>query len=263
MLFLTNHLWLCSFFLVGVTTLIAMAGPIIIRRQVSFEKLSNNNEVAGFKFAVVGVLYAVMLAFAVIVVWEKFNDAEKDVAQEAGAATMIYRLSEGIPAAPGGAIRGALVAYLNAAIADDWPAMERGTTSPLVTRALHNLYTAVLSFNSGANRDTALLSEILYQLDQITQARRARDVMASGNVPAIVWLGLFGGAAVTLGFTFFFGSENLRAQSMMTGALSILIFSSLLIVIAIDYPFAGKVKVEPHALSVVLEDFRSDLAADH
>ena len=126
MLFLTNHLWLCGVFLVGVTTLIAMAGPIIIRRQVSLEKLSNNNEVAGFKFAVVGVLYAVMLAFAVIVVWEKFNDAEKDVAQEAGAARMIYRLSEGIPAAPGDAIRGALVAYLNAAIADDWPAMEAG-----------------------------------------------------------------------------------------------------------------------------------------
>ena len=256
MLFLTNHLWLCSIFLVGMNTLIAMAGPIIIRRQVSLEKLSNNNEVAGFKFAVVGVLYAVMLAFAVIVVWEKFNDAEKDVAQEAGAATMIYRLSEGIPAAPGNAIRGALVAYLNAAIADDWPAMEQGTTSPVVTRALNSLYTAVLGFNSSDNRDTALLSEILYQLDQITQARRARDVMASGNVPAIIWLGLFGGAFVAIGFTFFFGSENLRAQSMMTGALSILIFSALLIVIAIDYPFAGNVKVEPHALAAVLKDFK-------
>jgi Na+/proline symporter len=256
MLFLTNHLWLCSIFLVGATTLIAMAGPIIIRRQVSLEKLNNNNEVAGFKFAVVGVLYAVMLAFAVIVVWEKFNDAEKDVAQEAGAATMIYRIAEGIPATPSEAIRGALVAYLNAAITNDWPAMEHGTTSPAVTHALNNLYTAVLSFNSRENRDTALLSEILYQLDQITQARRTRDVMASGNVPAIIWLGLFGGAVVTIGFTFFFGSENLRAQSMMTGALSILIFSALLMVIAIDYPFAGSVKVEPHALSAALEDFK-------
>lgn len=256
MLFLTNHLWLCGLFLVGVTTLIAMLGPVIVRRQVSLEKLSNNNEVAGFKFAVVGVLYAVMLGFAVIVVWEKFNDAEKDVAQEAGAATMIYRISEGIPAVPGDAIRKALVAYLNTAVVDDWPAMARGTTSPAVTRALNNLYTAVLSFNSGENRDTALLSEILYQLDQITQARRARDVMASGTVPAIIWVGLFGGAAVTIGFTFFFGSENLRAQSMMTGALTILIFSALLIIIAIDYPFAGDVKVEPHALSAVLEDFK-------
>jgi len=79
--------------------------------------------------------------------------------------------------------------------------------------------------------------------------------MASGNVPEIIWLGLFGGAAVTIGFTFFFGTENLRAQTTMTGALSILIFSALLIIIAIDYPFAGNVKVQPDALSLILEEF--------
>ena len=59
-------------------------------------RLRINNEVAGFKFATVGVLYAVLLAFAVIVVWEKFSDAENNVAQEAGAAATIYRLSWGI-----------------------------------------------------------------------------------------------------------------------------------------------------------------------
>jgi hypothetical protein len=34
----------------------------------------------GVKFATVGVLYAVLLAFAVVVVWEKFNQAESEVA---------------------------------------------------------------------------------------------------------------------------------------------------------------------------------------
>ena len=32
--------------------------------------------------------------------------------------------------------------------------------------------------------------------------------------------------------TFFFGTENLRAQSVMTGALSVLIFAGLLTVVA-------------------------------
>ena len=57
MLFLTNHLWLSGLLFLGATTLIAMAGPIIVRRQVSLERLIENNEVAGFKFAVIGVLY--------------------------------------------------------------------------------------------------------------------------------------------------------------------------------------------------------------
>jgi hypothetical protein len=62
-------LWLFALLLVGVATLIAMIGPVIIRRRVSLDQLRTNNEVAGFKFATVGVIYAVLLGFAVIVVW--------------------------------------------------------------------------------------------------------------------------------------------------------------------------------------------------
>ncbi len=55
--------------------------------------MTSNNEIAGFKFATVGVIYSVLLAFSVIVVWEKFNEAETVVAQEAGAAATLYRLA--------------------------------------------------------------------------------------------------------------------------------------------------------------------------
>ena len=37
--------------------------------------------------------------------------------------------------------------------------------------------------------------------------------------------------------------------------LSLLIFSGLLTIIAIDHPFAGTVKVGPEAIAGVLEDF--------
>ncbi|MBV9749499.1 MAG: DUF4239 domain-containing protein [Acetobacteraceae bacterium] len=90
MLFLTTSpLWLSAVLLVGLMTLVAMAGPVFVRRRVSLDRLRINNEVAGFKFAIVGVLYAVLLAFAVIVVWERFDDAESAVAQEAGAAARL------------------------------------------------------------------------------------------------------------------------------------------------------------------------------
>jgi hypothetical protein len=255
MLFLTNHLWLSSLLLLGVTTVLAMGGPIIIRRKLSLEKLTANNEVAGFKFAVIGVLYAVILGFTVIIVWEQFEDAEKDVAMEAGAAATIYRLSDAIGPTTGTTIREATTNYLKRTIGEEWPAMERGKISPSVTQALNDLYTAVGSFNPSDRRGAVLLAAMFHQLDLVAQARRARYVMASGNVPAVIWLGLFVGAIVTIGFTFFFGTENLRAQTTMTGALSILIFSALLIIIAIDYPFAGEVRVQPEALSFVLEEF--------
>ena len=107
----TSSLW-AALPLVGLATLAAMSGPILVRRWVKLEQLRTNNEVAGFKFATVGVLYAVLLAFAVIVVWEKFNDADGEVAVEAGAAVTIYRLAEGMGGAPGAALHEAITAYL-------------------------------------------------------------------------------------------------------------------------------------------------------
>ena len=59
------------------------------------DKLAKNNEIAGFKFATVGVIYAVLLAFSVIVVWEKFSDAENAVAEEAGATAALFHYRRG------------------------------------------------------------------------------------------------------------------------------------------------------------------------
>ena len=256
MMFLTNQpLWLTALLLIGLTTALAMAGPALVRRRVDLNKLSTNNEVAGFKFATVGVLYAVLLGFAVIVVWEKFSDAENNVAQEASAAATVFRLADGVGGDAGNALRARLTDYLRAAIAKDWPAMERGEESPAVTQALNGVYAAALNFNPTDGRGVAVLTEILQQLNLMTQARRARLVLASGIVPGVIWMVLFGGAVVVVGFTFFFGTENLRAQTLMAGALSLLIFSGLLIIVTIDHPFAGAVKVQPEALSRVVETF--------
>jgi Protein of unknown function (DUF4239) len=254
----TAPLWLAAIVLVGVTTLVAMLGPVLVRKRMTLDLLRANNEVAGFKFATVGVIYAVLLGFAVIVVWEKFSDAENDVALEAGAAATIYRLSSGIDGEPGTAIRNGVTAYLTSAIADDWPAMRNGKASVSVTHALNDTYAALLRYQPENSRGSALFAEILHQLDSVTQARRARVVVAAGIVPGVVWLVLFGGALITIGFTFFFGTANLRAQTLMTGALSTLIFSALLVIISIDHPFAGTVKVEAEPLAAVLADFGSE-----
>ncbi len=87
--------WLAAIFVVGLPTAVAVACSAAVRRQFGFEGLQANNEVAGFKFAVLGVVYAVLLGFAVIVVWEKFHTAEVAVTQEAGVTATLFRLSDG------------------------------------------------------------------------------------------------------------------------------------------------------------------------
>ena len=250
----TSSLWLAGVLLLVAGPLLSMLGTVAVRRRYSLDQLRHNNEVAGFKFATVGVLYAVLLAFAVLVVWEKLNEAESNVALEAGAATAVFRLAEGMGNPAAEEVHAAMADYVDSAIDADWAAMQRGVESPETVAALSDVYRAVLRYTPPDARGGALLAAALAELDTLTQARRARIVVAGGIVPGVIWFTLFFGAVVTLGFTFFFGSENLRAQALMTGALAVLIFSGLLVIIAIDRPFAGTVKVSPEPLIQVRAD---------
>ena len=69
-------LWEAILLVVILPTIIAVCGQLLVRKSVGLERLTTNNEIAGFKFATVGVIFAVIVAFAVIVVWEKFAEAE-------------------------------------------------------------------------------------------------------------------------------------------------------------------------------------------
>ncbi len=84
--------------------------------------------------------------------------------------------------------------------------MARGAASPKVTQAINNLYKTALANQSDDYRRVAILSEILRQLDLLTQDRRVRITFAEGIVPGVVWAVLLFGAVATVSFTFFFGT---------------------------------------------------------
>jgi hypothetical protein len=248
-------LWLAGLLLIVVPTLITVCGPLIVRRFMPLEDVMANNEVAGFKFATLGVVYAVLLGLAVISVWEKFANAEAASTREAAGLASMYRLSAGIDTASAETLRAALTDYARSAVEDDWPAMAEESESPKTLAALNALYAATLAVPAADGRGTVLLNSLLGELDVVTEARRERLTLADGIIPGVIWLVLFSGAALTLGFTFFFGLRNLRAQLLMSGMLALVIFLSLFVALSIDHPFTGSVRVPPEPIALVLHDF--------
>jgi hypothetical protein len=246
-------LWVSAILIVILPTALAMWGPLLIRRRVALDRLTLNNEVAGFKFAVVGVIYAVLLAFAIIISWQRFSDAEDAVVREAAASATLYRLAAGAePEAV--AMRRALGQYLRMSIQREWPQMAREGESREVTQALDTLYAAAVNYAQSGSRQTAIFLAMFSQLDVIIQARRHELELAVGIVPVMLWLILVCGAVLTIAFTFFFGNENLRAQVMMTGILSAIVFMGLLVIVSVDHPFTGPVHIGSEPLQYVLDD---------
>jgi hypothetical protein len=200
----------------------------------------------------------VLLAFAVFVVWESFREAEATVMREAGAVASLYRLASPLDGEARSAIEAALEGYLTVAIAQDWPAMDAGAPgSEAGARALSAAYAAAIGWQPANGREEVILGAFLDQLDALTEARRERLGLAAGVVPELVWSALVIGAVLTIAFTFFFAAESLAAQMLMSGMLALTLALSLLVVVALDRPFAGAVRVSVAPLEQVLADGRA------
>jgi hypothetical protein len=77
--------------------LAAVVGLMLVQRLVPVEVRKRQNDVAGFVYAVLGVIYAVLLALVVIAAWEDFGRARVTVEAEANALAEIAWLANGLP----------------------------------------------------------------------------------------------------------------------------------------------------------------------
>ena len=113
---------------VAVVVALSVGGLILFRKAVSHTRLETANEVSGQVFQLAGVLYAVLVAFVVVVVWEQFGDAENATEAEASAIADLLRDSTAIPAAYRADVQRSLLAYTDDVVNDEFPRMRRGET---------------------------------------------------------------------------------------------------------------------------------------
>ena len=112
--------------MVGGTCLVALAGLEVVQRLVPASSRQPHNDVAGFIYAALGVIYAVLLALVVIAVWEEYDAASVTVEQESNAVAEIYWLAHRLPEPEGTHIQELARSYAEEVIHKEWPLMEQG-----------------------------------------------------------------------------------------------------------------------------------------
>jgi hypothetical protein len=85
-----NPTWLWGTVLVALFTAVSCGGLLVFHRLVHVSVRKAHNDLAGFTIAVIGVLYAVLLAFIAIATWESFSKASDIVENESDLAGGIY-----------------------------------------------------------------------------------------------------------------------------------------------------------------------------
>jgi len=235
--------WVVALGLVAIAEIYSIGLMLLCRSRLGADRLALNNEVAGFKFAVIGVFYAVLLAFVVVAVWENYRDTETAVRNEAKALVDLHQASYALPEEVGDAMRKRLISYTEQVRDLEWPAMAKGLSSGSAANELHNLGETILLAKAEQLKDVALFHHVLDLLTTVNDNRSERLDSSDGTVPNVLWLVLVAGGLITLGYPSFFGTSNITAQILMTAALAALVALTALVAVVLDYPFTGQVRI--------------------
>jgi hypothetical protein len=250
---------------IGGICLVALVGLELVQRLVPAKSRQPHNDVAGFIYAALGVIYAVLLALVVIAVWEEYDAASETVEQEANAVAEIAWLAHRLPEPEGAHIQELARSYAQDVIDEEWPLMEQGQ-APLMTQVeqtpagwtlIDEIRANLQEFQPRTPADEQLYAEGLDQVQRLADARRMRLVAAEEGVPGVLWAVLIFGGIAAVSFTYLFGLENTWAHRLMVVTLAAVIGLVLFTIGVLEHPFSGGARIGTGAFDLILERFQS------
>jgi protein-S-isoprenylcysteine O-methyltransferase Ste14 len=238
-----------------VPVLVAVVGLLLVQRLVPPERREEHNDVAGFIYAVLGVAYAVVLAFMLIAVWQDYNTAQTNVESEANELAGVYFLASRLPESERTHVQDLARMYARVVVEQEWPMMEQGQTSPRADSLLRQLRFELLEFDPHTRGEQVLYERGLTDLHNAIDARSSRLLEVREGIPNLLWVVLVVGGVITVSFTYLFGLKSNVAHALIVAALTLLICGILFTIGEFNNPFSGPVEIQPEAFREVLHSF--------
>ncbi|MEU3459546.1 hypothetical protein ABZ721_06250 [Streptomyces sp. NPDC006733] len=201
-------------------------------------------------------LFSFILALSIVSAGTSLSKAADSVSDEGASLTNLYWATRPLPQSTRASVRQLTRQYTVTVIDDEWRAMAKGQVS---TRA-QDQYDALRrelqdAPTGGTAQEQTFTRDSLVALRAVGDARRARMLAVSQEIPDYLWIGLIL-SAILLVAAAAVQIPALTAPGIVSiGLLSLLVSSVLAVLSAMNHPFGGGVHVEPDALQFALRRF--------
>lgn len=245
--FYSHPTWEVGLTVIAVWTGMALLGLYIFHRLVDVNVRHKDTETVGLTYAIVAVVYAVLIAFIVVDVFETFARSDEIATAEANKLSNLMLDSAGLPPQLAEAVRADLNQYIDIVVQSEWPSQRAGKLEDAVFEpgwtALAHLSTQLAVFEPVTRGQNVNKAEMLHAVNDLIKARRTRILAAAEHLPKVIWQILLLAGAVAVGYTYLFGAHSFRIHLAITGLISTTIALVFVLIIALDYPFRGDVSV--------------------
>jgi hypothetical protein len=246
-------LWMAVIVFAVTYLLTAITSWIVIR-------LARNDTAKAFKsvspgmLPPLGILFALLVGFIAVEVWNNYDKAKGAVASEASALRAAHLLAEAFSAEQRTRIHALVDRHIEDATNNEWPAMahHQATLSTLHADALIEALNYVLSLSPADHKQRTAQAEIVKALHAALEARRQRIVVSQSDVGWVKWAGLMLQGLCALVAIAMVHSDNRLACGIAMTLFATGIALSLFLIAAYSRPFTGEISVRPDLLRQVI-----------
>ena len=233
--------WIAPLILV-VTVTAAIAVKLLVRRRAPIGGWFTDSSRSAGTLSVIGTMFAVVLAFVILLALQSYQRARNGSSVEAIAVNELHSVASVFQPPVSDRLHGGLVCYARAVIEDEWPAMKDGRSSDLVQSWIDKLGREfAIAEPHGAREETAY-AQWFDEQAQRRDGRRERLAEATPLVPLPLWFVLGIGASLTLTYMVAQADrrEGVLIQSIPIGFVTALMTAGLLVVFFLDHPYADE-----------------------
>jgi hypothetical protein len=244
-----------SFAFVGIATTIAIDAAL--HRWLPDEVRARAGGTAAWVLSVLATIYAVLAAFVIVDEYGQLDATQDAVSNKAAALSSISENSRVFPSEERQSIENATVAYATEVVDVGFPQLaETGQLPQSSDKALEQLFGVVQGIEPETNSEIAFYDQIAVNLDEVVRTRNTLTTASRQTVPgALVAVLLINGLTIIL-IASLLDTQHRRSHLFILSSLALVIALSLALVVSLDQPFDGVIKVNDQPVEDFI-DYRS------
>jgi hypothetical protein len=228
---------------VGAFVAISALGLVCARRWLpSWQSHASNLPLTAVT-ATVMTLFALVLAFTVVNLYQTFDSASRAVLAEADALSVIGLDALAFPSVEQARIDEALADYIREVRDREFPDLRSGRQDPAITEKLTGISAALQGYSPRSQTQIAYYDEAVARANEVVVQHRERIHVANTPVPAPIVTLLLVTAVLIIASTMQFKVDRPGLEMAMVCCVAAAVASGLVTALLLQYPFSGWVSI--------------------
>lgn len=244
-------IWAVALFLGGCGIGAALLMVVAVERILPASVRRQHDALTAAILSVVGLTFAVLLAFVAMLAWERFDAAETVASREAALLFDLHSLAAALPDPERTDLRESVVAYARAVRELEWPDQAEGRAVQASSPPLDRAEMVVVGLHPRDIGMGNLQAALMAELTRLRGARDERRAAAASQIPPVIWFVVIAGGATTLICAALLSTASLRLHLALMSLLSLSGVLVLVMIVALGHPFQGDLRITPEAFTAV------------